>query len=245
MKPYRKIIRPFELPSGDYVNDSMDKWYLIDFDYAPDRISLIRAYSILEKDLVKILEYIEPNDDNLNTYSHRLYEILLRACTEFETNCKGILEANSYKKPGNWNISDYEKINKSSYLSEYEIQMSIWRGSHKILKPFEDWKTGKSLSWYQQYNSVKHDRNNNFKSANLKNVILAVSGVLTVLFSQFYILAFRSHPVSSIDIDDTWYLHENSIFAIKPPQNWVINECYDFNWDNLKSQPDKFDNYQF
>lgn len=247
-KPYRRIIRPFQSPNNDnYINSTVDKCHIIDNDYAPERVSLIRAYGILEKDLIRTLEYIEPSDENLSTYSHRLYELLLRASTEFEMNCKGILNANNYNKSKKLNIHDYCKINTSSRLSEYEIEILIWSGSRKIIKPFESWKTTHSLKWYQDYNSVKHNRNEEFKLANLENVILAISGVFVVLFSQFFLLSFRANGlVGMYDLDDEgWGSHENSIFAIKTPQNWTIDECYDFDWLTLKNQPDKFSTFNF
>lgn len=116
-KPYRRIIRPFTLSEDGYSVGVLDDSYLMDSDYVPDRVTLIRAYNTIERDLVRLFEYVEPADANLATYSHRVYELLLRACTEFEANCKGILNANAYAKSGNWNIADYYRINSSSRLS--------------------------------------------------------------------------------------------------------------------------------
>lgn len=65
--------------------------YCEDERYANDRSMLCRSYKILENDLKKVFEYIEPCDDNLSTYSHRLYELLLRACTELKLIVKEYL----------------------------------------------------------------------------------------------------------------------------------------------------------
>ena len=51
---------------------------------------------IKELDFKKVFEYIEPSDINLEVYSHRLYELLLRAATECETNFTSILKDNDY-----------------------------------------------------------------------------------------------------------------------------------------------------
>ncbi|MEM7762406.1 MAG: hypothetical protein AAF298_30455 [Cyanobacteria bacterium P01_A01_bin.40] len=171
---------------------------------------------------------------------------MLRASTEFEMNCKGILKANNYSRANRLNMQDYYKINSSSHLSAYEIRVAIWSGHRKIIMPFGDWNNGHSLRWYQNYNNVKHNRNDNFKLANLENVLLAISGVFTILFSQFFVLSFRPNVlVAEYSEYDGFSSHENSIFEIKPPQNWNASECYDFEWNALKSQPNKFSNYSF
>ena len=66
--------------------------------------------SSILRDLNALYDYIEPSDDNLGVFSHRIYELLLRAATEFEANCKGILKAKGYSKPENeWYVKDYLK----------------------------------------------------------------------------------------------------------------------------------------
>lgn len=32
-----------------------------------------------------------------NVFSHKIYELFLKVCTEFESNCRGILKANDKK----------------------------------------------------------------------------------------------------------------------------------------------------
>ena len=247
--PYRRIIRPVgpgTHATHEYVRGSFDESYLFDPDYAPGRAQTIRAYHLLEKDLIRQFEYLEPADDNLQAYSHRLYELLLRASTEFEANCRAILQANRYKKRNNWTIGDYCNVNNSSRLSEYEVRIAIWREENKILHPFKDWASSKSLSWYREYNAVKHSRCKHFPKANLRNVLCAVSGLLAVLFSQFYVLCLRAHaPVAMYQIDDGWFLHDDSVFAVKPPQGWEADEFYDFDWAALRGQADKFAEFPF
>lgn len=86
-KPYRRIIRPYLLPNH-YVSGPSNNIYFVDDSYASDRFEIIRAYYILEKDLINLFEFIDPSDANLATYSHKTYELLLRASTEFDLNAK-------------------------------------------------------------------------------------------------------------------------------------------------------------
>ena len=79
VKPYFRIIRP-QL-DGNYAQH-INNFYATDVEYASDRIQLIRAFDLLVEDLRKIFSFIEPTDSNKTAYSHRNYELLLRACTE-------------------------------------------------------------------------------------------------------------------------------------------------------------------
>lgn len=245
-KPFKKIIRPF---IDDNYLRLVSNTYLLDNDYSSDRISSIRAFEIIVKDYLDILDYIEPNDNNENTYSHRIYELFLRTCTEFEYNCKSILSSNQFTKRGNWNIFDYYKINKAAKLSDYEIHLTIWNPTTKILKPFIDWNstTPVSLSWYVAYNNVKHNRNKNFYEANMKNLTLALSGLFTILFSQYFIFCFDSYQITtshSTD-DENFIFTSKSIFKIKLPDTWTDIEKYDFDWNTIKSTANKFHNFDF
>ena len=40
--------------------------YILNSSYCKERVSLCRAYQIIQKDLVNLFEYIEPCDDNKN-----------------------------------------------------------------------------------------------------------------------------------------------------------------------------------
>ncbi|AFY57118.1 hypothetical protein Riv7116_4702 [Rivularia sp. PCC 7116] len=151
-KPYYRIAR------GLIYQEDINP-YILDSRYCKERSSLCRAYKILQKDLETLFEYIEPCDSNKATYSHRTFELVLRICTEFEANCKGILIANGYKKsPKQLNICDYYKINYAAKLSDYEVLLRTWHPNPLKLQPFNEWQGGtyQPLSWYQSYNEAKH-----------------------------------------------------------------------------------------
>jgi hypothetical protein len=228
-RPYKRIARPFNSPTGSYVGGTIDQSYLAHHDYAPDRTTAIRGYHAIESDLRRLFEFVEPDNRNLDTFSTRIYELLLRAATEFESNCKAILLANGYTSGGDWNIGDYKKIESATRLSEYELRLSIWADSPRQIRPLHQWATGGSLPWYQDYNTVKHNRVDEFTRANLKNAVDAVAAVFAILFAQFNILAFSPHElVSELNDWNGWLTHHNSIFWIKQPRSWNTNECYGF-----------------
>jgi hypothetical protein len=57
------------------------------------------SFDLFVKDLQQVLEFIEPVDANKAVFSHRIYGLLLRVCTDFESLCKDLLIESGYKKP--------------------------------------------------------------------------------------------------------------------------------------------------
>ncbi len=240
-KPYYRIYRSDNNKEHNKDNNDhytlSDNSYLLDNRYANDRYSLLRAYKIIEEDLLKLFQYIEPNDKNKNTFSQRTYELLLRASTEFETNCKQILKANNYKKSSkkNWNICDYKKIEKATKLSEYEIKLNIWYPESKTFQPLDSWKNEGSLGWYNDYNNVKHDRSRNFENAKLINVINAVSAVWAILYAQFGPYVFERAGIHTVS--NKFENSSDTLFDIKPFSNWNEDEKYIFDWPIKSNTP--------
>lgn len=242
-RPFKRIYRPFVYGS----NDSIENPYATDPRYSPDRIDLVRGYHLIEKELLSVFEYIEPTDANLDCYSHRLYALLLRAATEFEANARAILLANGYSPRSNLKIADFHKINATSRLSEYEVTIPIWSGSHKRFTPLLQWNVGSSLTWYQGYNATKHNRAFEFHQASLRNTIYAVASVFSILFSQFHVHSFDPHHTVGMinsDGEEVW-THEAALLGVRVPSSWQPSEKYDFSWEALRSSPEPFDVYPF
>src|ERR1044071_5159083 len=102
----------------------------------------VGAFRMLNDDFRRLAEYVEPVDQNLSTYSHRLYELLLRACTEFESACKELLVAGGNpKKPSDMNIRDYRTLEASLKLEAVEVGILIWQPAKTYVKPFDRWSS--------------------------------------------------------------------------------------------------------
>src|SRR5687768_848045 len=117
------------------------------------------SFEILAADFRRLLEYVEPTDANLSTYSHRLFELLVRICTDFESACKERLVHDGYaKKPSDLNVFDYRTLESSLLLERDEVGVSLWRPDSIYLRPFEGWSSNDPpLRWYSAYNKVKHN----------------------------------------------------------------------------------------
>lgn len=253
-KPFYRIARP-----KVFIPD-----YVIDTRYASDRLQLSRAYVNIEKELRSIFDFIEPDEQNSNVFSFELYSLLLRSCTEVELNCKKIMEANNATPQGKFfTMTDYKKLEKSSLLSKYTAVYSNWRqrntNTHELeyekkeFRPFANFDNSiyKSPDWYEAYNNVKHNREENLEKANLMNCMNAVAGILILLYSQFGSRCIETYGSSGLfwqDIDNyDLNFDADVIFEIHPPEliDWPSSELYDFEWSDIKSDSNPFDKFNF
>lgn len=229
-------------------NSGYSSWaYILDPDYARDPLHYVRAYLLIQRDLERLFEYVEPSEEALDTFSYRTHELLMRTCIEIEANFKVILAENGYvpntDRRGReiLNIGIYSKIELTHHLSGYEIILPMWNGPRRVWKPFEIWKIdqGQSPSWYRAYNASKHDRHNDFKQANLHNLLDAVTGLLVLMSAQFGRQDFSAGN-SALSITDSPYEFEaalGQLFRIHFPDDWTDDEVYDFNWSTLQHEP--------
>jgi hypothetical protein len=117
-KPYRRTVRQFV--DGHYAQDG--KWrYIRHAKFAIEPEHYVRAFAILQKDILELFDFVEPADANLSCYSYRIHELFMRTCIEIEANFKAILTENEYGRSGDWNITDYRKTEPSHLLSGYVI----------------------------------------------------------------------------------------------------------------------------
>lgn len=127
-----------------------------------------------------------------------------------------------------FNISDYQAIFETEYrISGYEINMNCHLDdfvgnplyyfdqtnrtvNFKMIKPFENWAISKNPDWWKYYTSLKHNRLDNFKVGNLKNLTYALGGAFMIL---------------SIKNENTFKLAEldKEIFNVFFPNYWTFN----------------------
>lgn len=245
-KPFFRIFRPFV--DGEYTSAGCAR-YVSHPEYAESPRLYTKALSLIIQDLRELFEYIEPSMQNANCYSHRTAILLTRVCIEVEANFRAILEANGYGPKKNYNMrDDYFKVNSSHRLSSYQVKLPEWDGDNCIRRPFSCWSTGQynQLSWYAAYNGSKHDRVNNFNKASLDNLIDAVCGLCVVLSAQFGSSDFG--PGASYLILDTPDIFDTGLdgyFLIKYPDDWPVDERYDFDVDEILEDIHPFQQYAY
>ena len=244
--PYKRTVRLFT----DNTYADSGKWmYVLHESYADSPSNFVRAFLLIQKDVLDLFDYIEPSDRNLETHSHRIHELLLRTCVEVEANCTAILRENGYGRRGDWNMGDYRKIEQSHYLSQYEVKLPNWLGSEGLRKPFSSWSSSGSLSWYTAYNNTKHDRHLNFVQANFRNLVDAVAGLSALLASQFLWNDFSPAGMSlSVNLGGPTDGFEPSIggfFRLKYPFNILDVDKYDFKHGDINFGADIFQKYSY
>lgn len=249
-RPYKRTCR--QLVDGSYGNNG--HWqYLLHRKFAQDPQHYVRAFSLLQTDLQDLFAYVEPSSSNLCTYSHRIQQLLMRACVEIEANLTAILVENSYRKnSGDLNMDDYKLVNHSHFLSLYEVRIPGWHCAHEIRRPFSAWETGSSLPWYRAYNRSKHDRHRSFQLATFDALIDAMCGLVALLSAQFhdedYSHSNKSLSISSsysYDSDDGMESAIGGFFRVKYPMELLEKERYGFNWDDLKEEEDPFVDFDY
>jgi hypothetical protein len=256
-KPFCRNYRPI-------TNSTNAGWSEIEYirnrEYCKNPEHYTRAFLLIQKDMLDLFQYIEQSDSNLKTNSFRIYELLVRICIEIETNFKAILKENIFepkykngKKNGQlrkedvWNINDYNKINLTHHLDAYKVKYPIWRGKEETRVPFANWKDGKSPEWYQAYNKVKHDRNNNFEEASFKNLIDAFAGLFILLSSQFKNEDFTT-GTDTYTSGGSYYDGQFGIgnyLIVEFPNDWEKDELYEFDWKELLKEEEKIKKYNY
>jgi hypothetical protein len=228
--------------------------YLLHKHYATDPRHYVRAFLLLQEDVLDLFSYVEPSDKNLETYSHRIQQLLMRACVEVEANLTAIFLDNKYKAAqDNLTMQQYCLIDISHRLSSYEIRVPTWQGSKGVRTPFHGWNQGEPLPWYQAYNKSKHNRHENFKLATFEALIDAFCGLNALLSAQFhdedYFPGGKTLGLSgacyTYDGDDGMEPAIGGLLRVRFPADWLHEQRYEFDWQELSALEDPFQNFDY
>ncbi|MDT9581397.1 hypothetical protein RS982_08785 [Stenotrophomonas indicatrix] len=131
-------------------------------------------YIALERDLVRIANFIEIHRYNMKTYSIELARLLLLTCSQVEITGKAIARKLGKKAS---NIKDIMNIltasNPDLASAEVTLPRYAWR-----TKPWSSWGEGKTPKWWSAYNRIKHNEVNTLSNGSLRNCIDALAALL-------------------------------------------------------------------
>ncbi len=179
----------------------------------------------LRYQLENILRTVHPVADNFGAYGHDIRNLLILASTEVEAHWKGVLAANGVNGR---NTNHYVKLAEPLKLREYAIRLPFYPWLEAV-KPFDGWgpncNPSKDLRWYDAYNAVKHDRENQFKQATLTNALQAVCGCAVMLFAQFGTSGFH------------YRAEVNSFFELAEVPVWHPSETYILEREGMPYRP--------
>ena len=147
------------------------------------------------------------------------------------------------------------KLEKATLLSKYKAAFRNWRRKQsdskvvyeeKLFQPFINFGLSpqKSPDWYDAYNQVKHNREENLEKASLENCMNAVAGILILLYLQFGSQWIATSKTGDFliqkedeDADDSLF-QPDALFVVYTPlkSDWKASQLYDFQWNNLKKE---------
>lgn len=239
-KPFRRTCRQFV--DGSYSLGG--RWrYLRHPKFATAPEQYVRAFGVLQKDLIELFDYIEPASGNLSTFSYRTHELLMRTCIEVEANFKAIISDNKCTSKSSLTMAYYRKLNSTHQLSSFAVKLPVWHGGSAVWKPFAAWynPNGK-LAWYQAYNNSKHSRLDNFAEANFGNLVHAMCGLVALISAQFRTEDFSGvdYLVAESGAGDGYETAVGGYFRVRFPTDWPVADRYDFNWQALEQEADPF-----
>ncbi len=176
-----------------------------------EQVSQEQAIRLLVQKLDKLLFYIEPSLEGLESYSHKTRDLLILSCTEVENQWRSfLLKSNTLPQNGrNYTTNDYIKLLNKLYLNDFKIKLRNNLYQVKI-SPFATWSASNptaSLAWYEAYNKTKHDRYNNFSQAKLRYVIDSI-------VANIVLYAVRYSPLVLINNTNDFSATINQLFSI-------------------------------
>lgn len=130
-------------------------------------------YKHIEDRFMETNKFVYFDKDNFNVYSYAYISLLLVIGSEIDVLFKEIC---GYPDDKNKNMGDYKKdvFNKIPDLDQQEVRIGYF--GLKIL-PFKDLRSQNGMTWWKNYNSVKHNRQTSIKLANLETVLNALAAL--------------------------------------------------------------------
>ncbi|MDR0221375.1 MAG: hypothetical protein LBI54_08245 [Lachnospiraceae bacterium] len=188
-----------------------------------------QIYKNLENEIIDLTENIYFDDTQIDTYSIKNVELLMRCAIEIEAISKelyrqmgGAIDADGKKtvtKPDGSVETEFVKydfdclklLDVKWKLSKKQIivfssKMYFVKDENKILHPLKNAHKGEQ-KWQKRYQGVKHNRNAELKSATIRSLLKAM-GALYILN-----LYYRNEDFYVNSIDDIDYTFGSKIFA--------------------------------
>lgn len=220
---YPRIIRPFAMQLRDSILGE-SPGHQTERDVVATTVGQLIA---LMRQLDRICQTIHPSPETLDTYGHDIRNLLILACTEVETNWRGILSKNGVSKR-KLTTNDYVQLSAAMRLPAYSVSFLQYPWLSP-LAPFTGWGTTgsptKELRWYDAYNKVKHDRENQFRESTLRHALEAVTACFVMVAAQFGFTGLRRTEVQSffqLEGSPTWEPEETYIPTYgRKPYQWT------------------------
>ncbi|MGA8598075.1 MAG: hypothetical protein WB676_25440 [Bryobacteraceae bacterium] len=221
---YRRMARP----TSDLLNDSPG----VNPENSQIRESIENSRGqlvALRDQLERIFRVVHPVPTNFDTYGHDIRNLLILAATEVEAHWKGILKENG---ASGVNTNDYVKLLPAMKLDEYSLRLPYYPWLSPVA-PFRGWSGSaptQSLTWYDAYNAVKHDRESAFNRGTLSDAIQAVCACAILMLAQFGKSGYHRRDEIShyFVLDSTPKWEPTEVYVLSGPEVIIRPVAYPF-----------------
>lgn len=146
-------------------------------------------YLSIEKMMKNTSQYVTPCEQNKNTYSDEFMKIILLSCSEIDSILKAICKENNVlMKDKQYNMSVYaQTLLKQKDIKEWAFSpecSTSSRGKGILCFPFKELDATKpyaGLTWWEDYQKLKHNRLDNAELGNLENAVYAITAHFVLL----------------------------------------------------------------
>jgi hypothetical protein len=178
--PLKSIARPVtNWPELSLAQCADFCYVLVMNDFDKDQV--LQWYGWLEDELLEILKYIPPSEQNLETFSPRLASLIIETCGLLDSVLRQVSDEVSIidgkRVPRrNLDIRHYSKL----YANRYQLPPAksiLLITPARYIAPFEEWNIVTEvgdynpLGWWQIHTKLKHDRIANLRKAKLNVAI--------------------------------------------------------------------------
>ena len=191
------------------------------------------VYENLEKEFIQLSFNIFIDDHQLNTYSYKISELILRAAIEIESISKELYLREGGKDKRNLTYDDaLKELDKKWNLKKKMVKISSTNIhiSDMTLKPFSKILNPRNRKmhyrWNISYQNIKHDRGKYIKEASIQNLlyILAALFVLNLYYNDEEFNLEKDNSGQSL------YSKLNTVlFAVSIHRNQGINQYHNQN----------------
>jgi hypothetical protein len=152
----------------------------------------------IESDLEQCGRFVEFSEQNFNTYSIQFARIIMAASSEFDNVAKALCKTISPSESA-LSINEYYPIIQKKYPKFFECEVHLYR-YNLCFKPWEGWTAEGGPEWWSKgYNKIKHNRDDHFSQANLKNAIVSTAGLLVGIV-YYYNSSYDECPAIKINL---------------------------------------------
>ncbi|MEK9135666.1 MAG: hypothetical protein AAB393_00980 [Bacteroidota bacterium] len=134
----------------------------------------------IERDLDELSRYVEFDEKNFDCFSIEIARILLASGAEVDVVCKQICRVIDAQSAAE-SIHRYRSLIKRGFPGISQFVVLLPRFGLR-LKPWDEWNKANGVPfWWTAYNKIKHNRDSEYRRANLKNALNAVAGLFVMV----------------------------------------------------------------